>query len=484
MPEPKGASSGGLNYGPKKERKLARRYINKINKGGDLSLANLEKTLAVVKRSKAQGTFNKKDANIVKRMVDAFQTDYDNKVPSRKGNQAWSQNYYDTAAAIGRQANNFVKPGTGYSAVDPIGKPGGPVGGHGPVTGGKGNAALKPHPKGGGSNNRPGTKFGPKGGGGGSEYGTGSSVGDMYYQGLGAPPKTSRTEAQATVQQEINLQVKALMDQIAKQKNAKQYDVEKIKALYNRTAGDLDYVFGEANDYIGSQNRKIDRQYGATTQGVQDDYAQYRQQAAQQVAANRGNAMSELERLGIQQSGLGRFDADAANTQGLAAANQQNVLANLGTMQQGTDEIGALLGSMSQASLASARGRAANTRQDQIGDTRQEYLEYFNDQLNSINSIKRQRPQMVNELYQAMQGNNFQQWMDMQQANFNNQLATNNFNLDVAGLNSDNTWKAAAQRLKAAEARWERKKQESLMEAGSLANQLTSSAGNIIDGLW
>lgn len=317
---------------------------------------------------------------------------------------------------------------------DFLGKPKTKKGTHGKVpAGGKGGGSKG---KGGGGGGKGGR--GGKGGGGG-----GTSTGGMVYMGMGKPPNVPRRQAALIVGRDINRQVRELQHEARKVQQGAIRDAKDAKNMKQQTKGDLRYLYNEADDYIGRQNQNINDSFNATRGDLQDIYHNFSAARQDQTNSIRDAAMAELQRLGVQQTGMGQFDSDAANMDQVAAQNQANILANNETSQNSSREIGNILQGMSRGSRTSQLGQADVANMDALNQIRGDARGQLMDVFDQIRNVRADRANQVQQLYMQLQQNAYQQWAETNQSNFNNQLAANQFNLDVSQLNSDNLFNKA-----------------------------------------
>ena len=202
-------------------------------------------------------------------------------------------------------------------------------------------------------------------GGGGKKKGGGKKGGGWNY-----------TKAANVVQGDINAQLRQILSQALGQRDAKNFDINKAEALFKRSKGDLDYLFNEAKDYNRAQSEKINQRFASTGEDIGALFDTFKAENEASTGNRRDAAMAELQRLGIQQSGLGTFDEDAANAASMADVNNSNVSANLAAMQAGAGEVGDLLAGMATGSHASAVGQATNTRNSAVADINQNFNQY------------------------------------------------------------------------------------------------------------
>jgi hypothetical protein len=402
---------------------------------------------------------------------------YWRKQPLRPGHPRWKKLSPQQRAAV-RAANRvFDKATTMADFFGPQRKPffgkfmsndknkgggGKPKGGQRPV----GHGGHK-HGSGGG-----GKSMGGGGGGGGG----GAAGGGMRYYGAGKAPKVSRDAAAIIVGREINKQLRELQREGGKTRRAGRRAVTEANNHGQKVRGDLDYLFNEADDFIGAQNTKIDGQYDQQRAQLQDLFNSVQGEQSQATDLRRQAAMAEMQRLGIDQAGLGQFDADANFMDQLAGQQQAGTMANVDMQDRNMGDIGSMLESMSRGSRTSLVGKANVAQQEAVNDIRGDTREQLMDIFDSMREVRKGRPAAVNELWTQMQQNAYQQWAETQQMNFQNQLATNQFNLDVSEHNSSNLWKRAKLRQDAKREQAKRRQQRQLWAIQNASNSIMDAA--------
>lgn len=332
----------------------------------------------------------------------------------------------------------------------------------------------------GGKNKKGGGKSGGKGGGKNSGM---LSPQAMAYYGMGKFKGPDRKKAALIVQREVNKTLRELRSEARQTQNAGKKAINKTRGERRAIKGDLRYLFNEADDYIGAQNEQINSRYNQTAEDLGSIFGSLQANQGQQIDARRAAAMAEMERLGIQQTGMGQFDADAAYLQGMGQQQQANALANLDVQKRNSSTVGDLLQSMSRGSRTSLLGQADMESQENINDIRGDVRGQLMDIFDSMREVKMDRPRATNELWMQMQDSAYQQWAEQGQMNFQNQLAANQFNLDVSKLNSDNLWKKAAMRQEAKKAAAKRRQQRQMDQARNIGNNISNSVGSWAD-LW
>lgn len=413
---------------PLKDLRLARNLARKVKRSDAMvTQKDLSRLISVISQSQDQGTYNRKDKKAVAKLIRAIDNKYGSSGPST------SKEYRNLSKLSGVKKRNAFSDFYG--------------------------GALKPEPK-----DKMDIHYDPKGkrkaaaqaaaratrkGKGRNSNGGPYTQRGMAYYGLGKFPGVDVRDARNIVRGDNNRLIRELLNEMKGVRSGMDYDIRKGDAQYNRAKGDLEYIFGEAGDYINAQNSKIAGQFDKTGNVLQDLYAQLQSRQGSITNDARQRMLAEQSRLGIQKAGTGRFEEDAANMQALAAQQQANNMANNQTAKNSSQEIGQLLASMTAAEKTSNLGKAQNARDDFASQTRQQGRTQLNEILGDIRGIRKDTPNQVQQLFLQMEQNAYQRWAESQQADFNNQLAANNFNLDVSRLNSDNLWQKAKLRQEA-----------------------------------
>jgi hypothetical protein len=263
-------------------------------------------------------------------------------------------------------------------------------------------------------------------------------------------------QARKYVNADIRRAVRGLRNEKDARKTDMRYDISNANALYDRSQGDINHIFGEVNDNIQTQailNRLAGNQ-AANTQ----DFAQLGQGIDATTDANKAALMAELSRLGIQSSAnTQQMDTDSNFAQLMAQTNGANSNANLLAMGQGAGDIGSLISQMSNASRASNIGQQVNRRNDSIGDARQEFRAERDELRNGMRDERSQRGTRIWDLYRQLEDQGYNRWFQNREANRANRLGWSNFNLSADGQNADIMFQQAQmiqdQRAAAAERR-------------------------------
>jgi len=201
-------------------------------------------------------------------------------------------------------------------------------------------------------------------------------------------------------------------------------------SLYDRSVGDLNYVFGEAGDYIGNLGQQINSGYDHTAQKTAQANAAGQAQMQANTDATSAAINNQLQGLGL--SGLAGVDprlmSDAAFSQNQAVQQGANEAANLAASQQAANTVTGLLGGMIAGSKASNLGQAAQNRMTGINDinrAKQDDLASIND---SMRELRASKPGMIRDMLLQLQAQGFDQWQAIQSLN----LSRRSMNMDAA----------------------------------------------------
>lgn len=249
-------------------------------------------------------------------------------------------------------------------------------------------------------------------GGGKKKKGKGKGKG----KGGGGLPGVNMTEANGIVQADANSQIQALLNQARGQQASKDYQVRQANALFDRTKGDLDYLFNEAKDFNTGQQAKVNDRFAQTGTSIDNIFNTFTQSNNDAVASRKSAASDELARLGISQSGLGAFDSDAANASSMAGLNNANLKANLAAMQSGSNEISDMLSGMATGEHMSDVGRAENSKNDSVSQLNQTFAQYMQGVLGQVDTINSNKFKSSTDLALQLQQQRFTQAMQKRAA--------------------------------------------------------------------
>lgn len=492
MAKPKEDSPGGNStWGkPRKDRKAVKKAQRVLDSKGKVSAKRLNKVASIVESSRLNGTLNAKDrtlaGNLAKNVRDAgFVTK-----EGAPGTPEWekTQRYAKAVNAL----NLVADEGAYNSRNEKLGKPKATdptfSGGQAPKGKGKTKAVKVSKGSADGHNHKDNKNGkGGKGGKGGGSRGGRGGQGYLNYNPIGDYQGVSRKEAAAIVNRDAAREIRSIGREARNMRDGFNYDVNKINALHDRTVGDLNKVWGETIDYQGGRSQLIADQY-ANTGNQLAQFAQNTLAQQQQGTQNTRNAaMAEMERLGIQQSGMGTYDADANFLQALgqqASANNQSAVGMQAAMSA---DMGATLQAMSRGALASAVGRAGLNRQDATNDLRQAFRGDMRNIRDIVREIRMGRKDATNELWQLLDQNAFNKYRDMADMNFQNNLAASQFNFNVDKFHTDTRlakakleadWEEARSRRKFEQRKWKRSQAGVNKASNSVLDVLNNAVGS------
>lgn len=489
-------SQGNAGYSPRVDRRLILQLSHKVKTGQALSQGELGRLNSIVKQTQATGDFSRKDKRALRNFLHTLRTS--SGATAGKPNLGWGDmtsgspnpNRELASGRDFRQLRKVAYPGSS-AKNNPMevmknlhdkglnGLPGNThnwpkANPHPKGKGGKPSAAAASPVGSGGAKGRstPGRR-GRRGGGSGL-----FSPNTMEYSGFGAFPGVSRQAAKTMVAQDNKQLIEGLFNQAKNFNEDYKYDLNKINAGYDRTKGDLNYVFNEAGDVIGAKNKAIDSRFAAGSDELKAIYDRLQQTMGQTSGDNRAAALAEQQRLGVQNTGMGRFDQDANWQQMLAQQSGANAQANNTLARNSASEAGNMLASMSAASLASAQGRATNARNDASTEALQGYRQNISGIRNDMSGVIKNTPNAVRELYDAMDDKAYQRWAETNQMDWQNQMAAASFNLDVSKLNSSNLWAKRKATMEAARQRTAARQKQAELDAQRTTNNIMSGITN------
>lgn len=262
--------------------------------------------------------------------------------------------------------------------------------------------------------------------------------------------KSIRKRATQRVDSDLRKLITALNNQQAGVRRERDYQVGQANDLLERSKGDLDYIYGEVADTQKAQDAKIAEQFAQTGGKLQALQQALQGQMADTSSSNKQAAMAELQRLGIQETGLDRFDADASYAQQLAQQSGANNNANLAASAAMSADIGAMLQSMAAGQHQSNVGTAVNQHQASVSQLAHTANEQLMDLIDEGKEARAGRGSAIADLFDQMYNTRFNQWATTRDMNFNQKLAAMQFNQSEAQRRKENAMAAAAARRAAA----------------------------------
>lgn len=305
--------------------------------------------------------------------------------------------------------------------------------------------------------------------------GGGLSFGGVEYGGPGdwaGNTRGLRREAKSLVQGDINSQLRAVLRAMQEARGQYKYDRRTIKTDAKRARGDLNYVWGEVEDYMKGQNKEQNQQYRDTEQELKDIYGQQAQGLAAGTKEGADAISAEQARLGLV-GDMGNFTGDSAFNAAQAGGSKQDALGNLATQKSAADSIMAMLGGAAQGEHLSQMGRVQNEILDQKGDLRQDYNQLFGDLRQQAQDIRAGKGAAMQEMLMALEERDYSRFMEAWQQNFMNQMSVNQFNLEKQGMKASNRLAAAPLKQEEAYQKWLRKQNKrGSRDAKNIGNQL------------
>lgn len=259
----------------------------------------------------------------------------------------------------------------------------------------------------------------PPGGGGGAR---GLSPNDrgQRYGASGGFPGVRYGDALSLVNAQLKGSINEVRNERQKVRRETQAERQRANSLYSRSVGDINHVFGETGDYIGSQNQAIQQNYGGLTDRTTQAQAALMQHLQQSGTDTASGVTSELARLGIQGSpgmnagNLDQFAADQSFVEGQAAIGGQNQLANIGAQQTAAGDVGQLLMGMNAGGQASALGQAASAKSQAMFEAEANKKSAVEQLRRAMKDLRMSRPDLVRQMLEQILQSRWGMYMDSQ----------------------------------------------------------------------
>lgn len=244
-------------------------------------------------------------------------------------------------------------------------------------------------------------------------------------------------QARSIVRADTNDQLRAILQQLRGSQRTYRREQNKIKNTGKNQRTDLKYIFGEAADWMEGEQARTNERYGGVKDNINNIYGDLNSTVQANTDRNENAMMDELRRLGINSVDTSQFNKDANFLQGLSHSNQSNALANVNAGQTGANQVNDMLMGSLRGDRASRIGQSYNQQGEQLGDLRQDYNEIFKELRGEASRARSGQGAEIRELLMALEDQGYQRQADMAQQNFMNQMAANEFNLDVDKFNFD-----------------------------------------------
>ena len=205
--------------------------------------------------------------------------------------------------------------------------------------------------------------------------------------------------------------------------------IRDIDLLNSQTQSGLDNISQQVQAYMAAQGAQINQNYADLGQqtGAQDAALQQQMQTTntEQQAA----AMAEMERLGIQQTGIDPMwsannAAQMQAAQQVATNNQNNIQAGA----TGASAISGLMGQLSAGTFGSFKGQANLDRQSAINELGDDSRSAISDIMAEMRNTRKSKGDAINELMEQMLAGDYERWantndMQFQHMDSNRQFA-------------------------------------------------------------
>lgn len=239
--------------------------------------------------------------------------------------------------------------------------------------------------------------------------------GGTNYGAMGNYPGVRYSEAASLVNAQLKPQIRDIRNERQKLRRETQFERQRAYRNYNQTTGDLNHIFSETGDYIGSQNQAIQDQYSGLTDRTTQAQAALMQHLQENGAGAVNGVTSELSRLGIEGGAdLGAISNDQQFMEGQAAINGQSMQANIGLQQAGASDVGNLLMGMTAGSRASSLGQAANAKSAALFEAEAAKKQGVEQLQRAMKDLRTSRPDLVRQMMEQMQESRWGQYMDSQ----------------------------------------------------------------------
>ena len=240
--------------------------------------------------------------------------------------------------------------------------------------------------------------------------------GDKYFGGVGKYKGVNVKKVKRLVNGILKDEIRDLKRGLKEVKRDAAHQMGDISTEYDRAKGDLDHIYKETGDYINHLSGQTNQAYSQQASTMQAANAALQQQLRGTYTGAVNGVNAEMARLGISgAANIGGLAADGAFLGGLANMSGANDLSTLGMMGANSNSLMNLIAGMNQGSYISNLGRALNSRNDQLQDTRQDRLDNINEVRDAIKDVKAGRRDMLNQLLNQLQETGWGQFMDRQQ---------------------------------------------------------------------
>ncbi len=269
----------------------------------------------------------------------------------------------------------------------------------------------------------------------------GSGSGKMFGA-VGGYGGVSKKSAKQLVNSTVRPTIQAMLRDKAKVNTQAGDAIQDANSLYSRSVGDLNHIFGAADQKVSSLGQQINSGYDQTMGQVAAQDAASGQQVASNNSAVQQAIMSELSRLGLS-SNMGVSESlmgDAALSQNVSTQTASNNQANLQGSQQAANTVSGLLGGMIAGSKASNMGQVLNTRNADVADVGRAQRDDLSEIMGSIQEMRKSKPGMIRDMLMQLQAQGFDQWQAIQALNMDRRSLNHSIGMDRAGMAEDGSY--------------------------------------------
>lgn len=213
---------------------------------------------------------------------------------------------------------------------------------------------------------------------------------------------TRRGTATKRANNQISLTVNQIKHGLQSTKQARNDTITHARTDYRNGRDDINDIYNAVANQLASSQGKIDTGYANTQAQVSAANNALVAQLAQTSAANQAAAQAEQARLGIQQSGMSSFGADAANSMSVAQQSNNDAMANLQLSHTNADSIGELLKGMNSGQRLSSIGKLTNSRNDALSQAREAFNQQRIASQNAITEAKDAREERIQQILAQM----------------------------------------------------------------------------------
>lgn len=180
--------------------------------------------------------------------------------------------------------------------------------------------------------------------------------------------------------------------------------VNEASNLYERGKGDLDYIYGETQDFMGGLKNKSAAEAAAGRDRSAVAAQALRSRLGDTYSGVQNDSAAELARLGISGGGnMSGLLADAANAHYTADQSSENARSTLDATTGNADLVMNLLQGMNTGSKLSASGKNLNKRNDAHSALNANRISNLNKLGDAITETRASRSDLFTQLFSQLQ---------------------------------------------------------------------------------